>query len=334
MNHKTLSVTFKENSVDIPYIEIEGKEKGHHIFLSGGMHGDEINGIAVINEFLQWAERKELEKHLKGKITVLPVLNPSGFTHIERYVHEDEHDLNRCFGIEEPETLAEQMAYDLTHKIFKNCGFGLDFHDAGGSSVLIPHTRVHSDETCNLVYGCTKDIGRMFGTEIIVEREGKPGMMAVELYQKYNIPVLTIETGGAQKIFPEHVEIALRGIRNILAVHEMYNSPIDVPAHQYYLYDRHGVKTKEPGQIHFNIELGDTVHADQEIGQIYYPISQKRQKLIAPMCGYVFSLWQQEQIQSGGTMYSILEKKQCHVTRTTLDLFEELGPFDIKQVHM
>ena len=91
MEKKTLTVTHKKYEVHIPYIEIEGKGGGgHHIFLSGGMHGNEINGIAAIDSVVHWMEKIDIEKKLRGKITVLPLLNPSGFAHMQRNVYEDD----------------------------------------------------------------------------------------------------------------------------------------------------------------------------------------------------------------------------------------------------
>ncbi len=42
-----LDVQFGERHAAIPYYEINGRHPGPHIFLSGGMRGGEINGIAV-----------------------------------------------------------------------------------------------------------------------------------------------------------------------------------------------------------------------------------------------------------------------------------------------
>lgn len=334
MQNHTLQVSFQNYSVEIPYIEFCGTKQGPHIFLSGGMHGDEINGVAAINNFLAWAEENNIEQDLIGKITVLPLMNPSGFANNMREVYEDHQDLNRSFGKDEPTTFSEAIAKELTENIFQYCDIGLDFHDAGGRSVLLPHTRVHQNETCSIAYGCTRDIGRVFGTDIIIARDGKPGMMAIVLHEKYDIPVLTVETGGAQSIVENDMHIALQGIRNFLAAKKMYEGDIIVPEKQFFLYDRYGVKTPACAQIEFNVKLGDQVHAGDEIGKIYFPLTQKREVIKAPMCGHIFSLWKRNQIQSNMIMFSILEEKECHVERTTLDKFEELGAFDISKVEM
>lgn len=331
MKKKTLKIEFKNHEVEIPYLIFEGKKgKGPHLFLSGGMHGDEINGVIVIKEFLKWAKSVDLEKKLSGKITVLPVLNPSGFSVVMREVFEDSVDLNRSFGQKTAKTFSEKIAHELMDKILKKCDLGLDFHDAGQRSVLLPHTRVHKRENS----GVTKEMGRLFGTDIIIGREGDSGMMAVALYKKYKIPVLTVETGGAQVVFPKFVKVAIQGIRNILAQQKMYPSKIIIPEKQYYLYDRFGISFAYPVEISFEKKLGDFVHYKDKIGEVYNPLNQKVEPILAPMCGIIFSLWQTNQVPVNEVVYSILETVECHVKRTTLNKFEKMGSFDVKQVEM
>ncbi|HMR01421.1 MAG TPA: DUF2817 domain-containing protein, partial [Candidatus Gracilibacteria bacterium] len=99
MKKRVLTVESGKYKVNVPYLEFEGEQDGPHIFLSGGMHGDEVNGVAAINYLREWFLKDDIEKVLAGRITMLPVLNPSGFAHMQRQVYEDNNDLNRSFGV-------------------------------------------------------------------------------------------------------------------------------------------------------------------------------------------------------------------------------------------
>ncbi|MFT7183738.1 MAG: putative deacylase [Oceanicoccus sp.] len=316
----SLKVEFGNEKVDIPYFKIKGHKPGPSIFLSGGMHGDEINGMAVIEAFISLALDTKLADHLRGEITIIPLLNPSGFAHMQREVFEDGIDLNRSFGLEKVESLAHQMAADLTEKIFTHCEFGMDFHDAGKRSVLLPHSRIHKNEAC----GSTRKMGQILGTKIIVEREGHENMMAIYLNQKHQIPVLTVETGGAQILFPDFIETALQGIQNILISKDMMDGEIKLPKEQYFLHERYGVKIDTAAEIKFSTKLGDNVHAGEVIGKIYHPQSGRHESITSPMCGIIFSQWQRNQVPAEEIIYSILETEKCHVKRSTLDKFEKV----------
>ena len=325
-----IDVHFDEHHVAIPYYEINGRSPNPHIFLSAGMHGSEINGIAVIEAFLDWSQHINLADKLNGKITVLPLLNPSGFAHKQRRVREDNGDLNRAFGINPPTTFTEQIAQELTEQIFKHCDFGMDFHDASGAAALLPHTRFIKDE----LNGVTQEMAQLFGTRIIIEREGKPNMMAIALNQLYQTAVLTIEVGGAQRLFPDFIQIALRGIRNFLTAKEMYASDIILPHRQFILDDRYGVKQKEAAMVEFTVKLGDQVHVGDVLGELYFPSRIERREVRSPMCGFIFSLQQFNQVEEGDTLFSILELDACHVSRTTLDHFREAENLKVTKIRM
>ncbi|MEM7336746.1 MAG: succinylglutamate desuccinylase/aspartoacylase family protein [Chloroflexota bacterium] len=325
-----IDVHFQEHHVAIPFYEINGRSPGPHIFLSAGMHGGEINGIAVIESFLEWSDKVNLQAKLNGKITVLPIMNPSGFANKQRRVAEDKGDLNRAFGTESPTNFSEQIAHDLTQRIFKHCDFGFDFHDASGSAALLPHARFIKDE----LNGFTHEMAQLFGTKIIIERTGKPSMMAIALNQNYQTPVLTVEVGGAQRLFPDFVKLALRGIRNFLAAKEMYPGEIIVPDRQFILMDRYGIKQKEAAMVEFSAKLGDRVHAEDILGELYFPTRIERREIRSPMCGFIFSLQQFNQVEAGDTLFSILELDSCHVARTTLDQFREAENLKVTKIRM
>ena len=135
-------------------------------------------------------------------------------------------------------------------------------------------------------------MAQLFGTDIIVERNGKPNMMAIALNQQYQTAVLTVEVGGAQRLFPDFIQIALRGIRNFLAAKEMFPGKIIVPERQFILYDRYGVKQKEAAMVEFTAKLGDQVHANDVLGELYFPGRIERREIRSPMCGFIFSLQQ------------------------------------------
>lgn len=331
MELQHLSVSYLDDQVDIPYMVFEGHEEGPTCFVSGGMHGNEINGIASVERFIRALTEEGLGEGIRGKIFLFPVLNPTAFAHMQRKVFEDKHDLNRSFGYEEPSTLAQAMANELTDKVFQHCRFGIDLHDAGKGTVLTPHTRVLSGDHPDCEGGCTREMGQIFGTQLIIEREGHPHMLAPYLHRKHGVSVITVETGGAQTLFPEFIEQSLQGIKNVLIAFGMMNGEVVLPQDQFYLTKRLGFETDHAGILRVNKDLGDFVHDGEEVGSIYYPQFQKTEHLMAPMCGYLFAKWQHHQIPAGKVMYAILETKECHIERTTLDSFTQLPHFSVKE---
>ncbi|MBU1018446.1 MAG: succinylglutamate desuccinylase/aspartoacylase family protein [Patescibacteria group bacterium] len=310
--------------IKIPYLEIEGETPGKTCVISGGMHGDEVNGVALIQEFLKYAEEENIEKSLHGKIIVLPILNISGFKARKRQVTYDGKDLNRSFN-KKGKTASNRIANALSKHFFGKADLAIDCHDSGTRSMLIPHARIHATDKTHC-RKCTHEMARAFGSKIIIERRGTRGMLAVEMEKLYKLPILTVEIGGGLELAEKFLTQGAENIANILTYYKFLPGEAKIPIKQYYLKDRFGIAAKETGIIKFNKKLGQRVHIGNLVGTIYAPTKNKTIKLIAPMCGIIFSMQNISSVTKGEIMYSILEdKKKCHVKRRrTVSHFEEV----------
>lgn len=321
MLQNKLEIAFKEHKVDIPYFILEGDKPGPTIFFSGGIHGDEINGIMIMKQFLDWAEKDNLEARLSGKIYVIPLVNPSAFAHQQRNVFEDNRDLNRSFGVENPTTFSEFMAQELMKNIFTKCDFGIDFHSSGMDGALLPHTRIHTSEQEHY-QTTTREIAQLFGTEIVLERLGEKGMLAVEMRTRYQKSVLTVEIGGDSKLYNGYMDEALLGMHNILIGKHMIEGNVTIPLKQYIVDDRFGVSIIEPAIVEFEKNLGDYVKPGDRVGKLYFPLKNKTQDIITPIGGIIFSRWQYNQAPAGTKIYNIVELNDDPNNKTCLLLPE------------
>lgn len=287
--------------IEIPVVIAEGKEKGPIAFVSAGIHGDEINGVAVLDRFLKQLDPRKLS----GTLIMVPVLNITGFRAKVREVTYDNKDLNRVFNLK-GRSVSHRMADTFLEEVCSQCDFGIDLHDAGDQDVLLPHSRVHTKESD----GCTHELGAQFGTEIVLERRGWKGMMAVECHRTYKIPVLTVEIGGGMVIWDKFIPVGVRGIRNILITHNMLKGKILLPEHQFFLSRREGYIAPIEGILGLNKGLGDEVVSGELLGEIVNPVTGESDKINAYECGVVFSVRQQAKIDKGQTAISVIHFKQ------------------------
>jgi len=82
---------FKRTDIEAT-ITLESNHPGHHIVLSGSVHGSEPSGTAAIVELLSLLETGKLQLS-SGSITLI-LGNPEAFKQNKRYLH---HNLNRVF---------------------------------------------------------------------------------------------------------------------------------------------------------------------------------------------------------------------------------------------
>ena len=61
--------------VEVPVIIERGRKAGPVVLLSGGIHGDEINGVETVRQLIA----KKINKPVAGTIIAIPVLNIFGF---------------------------------------------------------------------------------------------------------------------------------------------------------------------------------------------------------------------------------------------------------------
>ena len=83
-----------------PIIKIVlGKKNRKRVLITAGIHGDELAGINTIQQFLN---KNFYEEFLdEWELTLIPCLNPTGYTLNTRNNHEDK-DLNRLFKDDNP----------------------------------------------------------------------------------------------------------------------------------------------------------------------------------------------------------------------------------------
>lgn len=304
MTRQIVKVDYEDYSISIPYYVLEGQEKGPSAFVSAGMHGDEINGIAIIEKLIN--QSQEIESRLKGKLILIPLLNPSAFKNGQRHLHPTNEDLNRAFNAKKPVSPATAIATTLEKKFFGKVDFGIDIHDAG-EWVLLPHVRIHDRPDLRL-----QEMAQAFGAKVVIKRRGRPGMLSVAMRQKYDLPVLTVELGGGGRLFPKFIEQGFEGIKQVLIGQEMLPGELETKMVQYSATERYGISAQKAAIVYFDKKLGDRVHSGEKVGYLFSPRYQKREVIKAPCCGIFFSKRLNNQVIKGQRIFSVLKTETCH----------------------
>lgn len=300
----------KDNQeLTIPIKIAEGKTKGKTVFLSGGMHGDEINGVSLNHRFFHYFVENNYLDQLKGRIIFLPVLNPWGLAKSSREVSLDGRDLNRTFNQKDKEGISFQISNAIFSEIVAKSDLGIDMHDSGHRNILLPHSRVHQNDAS----GCTPEMGALFGTDIIMERVGVKGMMAIEAHQKFDIPVLTLEIGGGMVIWDDFIDRAVIGVKNILIYQGLLEGKITLPERQFFLTTREGHRAPISGVLKIKAHLGDAVEIGNVLAEMYDPITGDQHVIKAESCGTVFSRKMWSYAKKDESIISVMHFESCPV---------------------
>lgn len=308
MEKSFLSFRYWCVTITTPVYTFSGKEPWPHMVISWGMHGNEINGVMVCNKLQEKFQQENIESILSGKITIVPILNPLWFEQMIRQVPIDTKDLNRCFGVDDDTQRSFSIAYAafLFESLWKQATHGIDIHDAGWRSALVPHPRINMCDkvSCN---NCTHEMARWFDSKIVLEREGDEHMLANYTYNTSQIPVMTLELWWGQLLFPEFHTITITWIMNVLYGYwYLPGTPTLTQTKQWYLRERDYYKAREWWYFQPEVELGQHIEAGQRIWTIYYPYSDTTEDITAKEPWFLFSLRYGHQIPAGSNLFSLL----------------------------
>ena len=140
---------YTQTTVEVPIIVERSTKPGPVVLITGGIHGDEINGVEIVRQTIA----KGMNKPAKGTIICIPVVNVFGFLNMQREF-PDGRDLNRMFPGSKTGPLASKVAYQFTEEILPIADYCLDFHTGGSSRFNAAQIRIDKgdEELLNLAH--------------------------------------------------------------------------------------------------------------------------------------------------------------------------------------
>jgi len=250
----------------VPVLAARGRQDGPVLGVTAALHGNELNGIPVIQRLF-----RELDPAaLKGTLVGVPVLNVPSFLAQER-IFPDDADLNRVMPGRPDGGESDVYTHRLLEKLLTRVRFLVDLHTASFGRVNSHYVR--ADMQSEVI----AELARAQNAEIIVNSTGERGTLRLLLGQQ-GIACVTVELGDPYIYQPAMIDRGLTGVRNTLRHLGMLKGKVTKPprpavecSRAYWLYtDRGGllevlpdVGTRvEPGEIVARLTnvFGDEVH--------------------------------------------------------------------------
>ena len=188
---------------------IHGRRDGPTMFVSAGIHGDEVIGVEIVRRLL----RAKNLKSLRGTLIVVPIVNSFGFLNHSRYL-PDRRDLNRCFPGSPNGSLASRLAHIFLNKIVARCSVGIDLHSAAIQRMNLPQVRVSASNPEML------RLARVFGAPVVLTSALRDGSLRQEA-KKIGVDVLLYEAGEGMRFDEMSVRAGVAGIMRVLKEIEM-----------------------------------------------------------------------------------------------------------------
>jgi len=199
----------------VPVIVARGIKPGKTVGITAAVHGNELNGIPVIQRLF-----KELDvQALKGTIVGIPVINvPSLLRKKRRFI--DSTDLNHIFPGKSDGNVSEVYAWRIVEKIVKQFDLLIDLHTASNGRINSYYIRADmSDKT-------VRRMALLQNAQIIVHNQPNDGTLRGTA-NELGIPAITIEVGDPNLFQKGMIRDGLTGIYNLLGYFEVTESEIE-----------------------------------------------------------------------------------------------------------
>lgn len=280
----------------IPFIIVNGKEEGPTLWLNGAVHGDEINGSVAIRKVAFDIEPDEL----KGSLICTPVCNLGAFQARQLLSNLDYLNLDQQFPGNPNGAHSERMAYLLFEQIKNKANYLINFHAVGRDNSANPYTVFKIvPETDKKVLEEVENIAKVFGVylnckvDIAIPASELPGSLMGALDVnciKNRIPAFMAEIGGGGRFEQENIEIACRGIKNVMNYLKMIPGEYREVKEQIILPKRDFIRCSEAGFVFINVKPDDFVKEGNTLAYLTDFFGNTVEEIIAPRDCYVITV--------------------------------------------
>ncbi len=240
--------------IRIPVIIARGKLDGKTVGVTAAVHGNELNGIPVIQRLFN-----ELDiEQLRGTIVGIPILNvPSYLRKKRRFL--DGVDLNHIMPGKPDGTVSQVYAWRIVNKIIKHFDYLIDLHTASVGRVNSYYIRADmSDEI-------VRKMALLQNAQIIVHNPPSDGTLRGTA-DELEIPAITLEVGNPNLFQKGMIRDGLTGIHNLLGFFQITDSEVEEQSAEtiickksYWIYtDTGGLLTVHPNVTQI-VEKGEKI---------------------------------------------------------------------------
>ena len=276
---------------------LHGARPGPCVFVSAAIHGDEINGIAIIQKLAQQLDPKAMN----GTLILAPAVNIYGLANHARYL-PDRRDLNRSFPGSPRGSMAAQLAHAFLEHVIVKSTLGIDLHTAAVHRYNLPQVRIAADSPYLV------ELAMAFGAPVIIESPLRDGSMR-ELAHQRGTPMLLFEAGEALRFDRLSIDIGAEGVERVLAHIGMIEADdgltsVGIPARA----NRSSwVRSPRGGISHRVRKSGDTVHAGDLLATVTGLFGEDAMEMVSPIDGIVIGHATLPVVNQGDAIFHIAE---------------------------
>ena len=253
-------------SIVIP-ISVVKNGSGPTILFTGANHGDEYEGPVALFDLANNINSEDVQ----GRVIIVPGMNYPAFQAAKRTSPIDGGNMNRVFPGNPEGTFTEKIADYFNRTLLPLSDYVVDFHSGGKTLDFLPFCCAHVLNDKEQQSRCIEAMKAFNAPHSVLLLE----IDAVNMYdtaaENMGKVFISTELGGGGSTTAYTVEIAKRGIRNLLRhtgickgdleVSKTIN--LDMPDQRCYIF------SETSGLVEHCVDLGDTVKEGQLVAKVH-----------------------------------------------------------------
>ncbi|GIW81166.1 MAG: deacylase [Gemmatales bacterium] len=244
--------------IRIPILALRSTRPGPVLGVTAALHGNEVNGIRVIQKLFQQVSAADV----RGVLIGVPVVNVPAF-HAQQRFFTDDVDLNRIMPGKADGNASEVYASRLIERFYCNLNYLIDLHTAsfGRTNSYYVRADMTDPEAATLA--------RLQNAPIIVSGSGEAGTLRSQLHER-GVVGITVELCDPHIFQRQVIDQSLQGLHNTMVHLGMIPGRIIAPPRppiecrtSYWMHtDRGGLLEVLPS-------LGDVLAPHQTVARLY-----------------------------------------------------------------
>ena len=286
-----------------------GRTNGPIMFVSAGIHGDEIIGVEIVRRLLRVPNLLSLH----GTLVVVPIVNTFGFINRSRYL-PDRRDLNRSFPGSKEGSLASRLAHIFLTEIVARCDLGIDLHSAAIHRTNLPQIRISANNER------TTKLAKVFGAPVILQsnfRDGSLRAAAADIGKD----VLLFEAGEALRFDEMSIRAGVAGVLRVMHHIGMISSKgiakTKMPSQ--FCETSNWVRAPAGGLLRAFRADGDVVSQGDLLAAVSDPFGGEEVEILAPFDGIIVGRAVMPIINEGDALFHLARVKSLTQAEDMMD---------------
>jgi hypothetical protein len=299
----------------IPVSVLHGAKPGPVLAITCGVHGYEFIPILAAQDLLAQLDPKQMS----GTLILVRLAHVPAFLKRSIFFNpNDGKNLNRVFPGSPTGTQSARIAFVLSSEVIARADMHIDMHGGDGTESLVNFVGTYGGKLAEAQNAKSREMGLAFGLPLLVEYK-------METWEQVNTgrscnrqavaegkPTLLVEIGELGKRDPVLVDLAVRGMLNVLKSQKMLpGAPVlnrRMPAQ----FEGSGsASAKFDGIWYPKMSAGATVKKGDVVGTVKDFAGKELEVIVAPEEGMVLYMLSAPPVNAGQSVVTVARPRRA-----------------------